>query len=211
MQCQVCGKYNPTHLHACQRCGAPFAASALAQAPTTPALTLNPLRQQRRIPALVFSLLLASLLVLVGVAGVRAASNFSAALRPPTAADLAARVCTALTTQQYGLLTGSMDPTPVPTIAPGPYSAATLAAQLRGLDARSGPVKSCAYKPLVLAPTARTTATAGATATAAPPAIAQFALTVQRTRAKTPSSLLLTMRESRSGQWLLSRASNLLS
>jgi hypothetical protein len=99
-------------------------------------------------------------LILLGVAGAGSFSLLQQVTQVPTAADIAERVCTAYTTQNYQLLIDQIDPAPVAeaTTTPGIISSTgtfdttsqnQLINALKALDTSAGIVTSCQQHQIV--------------------------------------------------------------
>gem|GEM_PF-1861631 len=153
-------------------------------------------------------------LVLLGVAGAGSYALLQRITRQPTAADIAQRVCTAYTTQDYQLLINQIDPTPIANgntlpngiSSTGPFDATaqnTLINTLKGLDASAGPVTSCQQHQLSTPGTSTPGTSAGASA-----GTLQFIFIMRR--ANTPnvtySSVMNLVQHN--GQWMVARDSN---
>ena len=106
-------------------------------------------------------------LLLLGVAGASSYTLLQQVTETPTVTDIAERVCTAYTAQNYQLLINQIDPSPVAGATPlpggntasGPFDADAkneLVNELKSLDANFGPVTFCQQHQLVLNGTAPT-------------------------------------------------------
>jgi hypothetical protein len=158
-------------------------------------------------------MVLVTILLLLGVAGAGSFALLQQVTRMPTAADIAQRVCTAYTTQNYQLLINQIDPTPVaePTTTPGEISSNgsfdttaqnQLISTLKGLDKSAGIVTSCHQRQIVF------------TGSAANPGSVQFVFLMQRagtsngTSSGTYSSLMNFVQHS--DTWMVARDSNFI-
>jgi hypothetical protein len=152
-------------------------------------------------------MVLVIVLLLLGVAGAGSFALLQQVMRMPTAADIAQRVCTAYTTQNYQLLINQIDPAPVAeaTTTPGGISSTSafdstaknqLIATLKGLDKSAGIVVSCQQRQIVIK------------GSAANPASAQFVFLMHR--ADTPSVIYSSPMHfvQRGGTWMVARDSN---
>jgi hypothetical protein len=143
------------------------------------------------------------LLVLLGVAGAGSYSLLQQVTQTPTAADIAERVCTAYTTENYQLLIEQIDPAPVAaaTSTPGiisstgPFNTATqdqLINDLKALDKSAGTVISCQQHQIVFN---------GSTSV-------QFVFTMHRSgSSKVTYSSVMNFVQS-GGTWMIARDSN---
>ena len=148
--------------------------------------------QTRRRAARWFTAILALLLLATGLAAYQAVGLLRYALRPQTASDAAAEVCTTLSAQRYDLLVQQIDPAPTAE-APGPFNQQAqqrIIEQLRALDVAQGNVTHCLYKPVSQTGTA-----------------AQFAFIVERRRAPLPTGMLLTLHHTADSGWRIARVS----
>ena len=152
-------------------------------------------------------IVLVIVLVLMGVAGAGSFSLLQQVTQPPTAADIAERVCTAYTTQNYQLLIDQIDPTPVAeaTTSPGTISSTgtfDTAAQnqlintLKALDESAGIVTSCRQQQIVF------------TGSAANPTIKQFQFTMHRADSPTAAFTSLMNFVQHGGTWMVERNSD---
>ena len=149
-------------------------------------------------------------LMLLGGAGAGSYLLLQQVTRNPTAADVAQRVCTAYTTQNYQLLIDQIDPAPVagqnalPTgvSSSGPFNSqvkSELVDTLKSLDASAGPVTSCQQHQIAFK------------GTSARPTSIQFVFTMRR--ADTPKvaySAVMNLVRSNS-TWKITRDSNFTS
>lgn len=138
------------------------------------------------------TIVLALLLLLIGVAGAGALKLLVHAMRPPTSADTAQLVCTAFQRQDYPLLIQQIDTAPVPPATTGRFDAAALSAQLANLDATDGTVTACKYIKI------------GANDNPA-----QYSFTLQRSRAKSLTSLVVYVIHESDGSWKIRSDSEL--
>lgn len=147
------------------------------------------------------TLALIVVLLLLGAAGGGSLALLQYAMRQPTAADIAQRVCTAYQTQNYDLLVAQIDPTPIPPNNLSDFASArsVLVAQLRSLDASAGQVTSCSQKCLTYPGTAPN------------PNQQQcaFVMTRSRTPAK-PFNTLMTLVHGSNAGWRVARNSNFI-
>jgi hypothetical protein len=147
------------------------------------------------------------LLILLGGAGAVSYVLLEQVTRNPTAADVAQRVCTAYTTQNYQLLIDQIDPTPIAgqgilpssVSSSGPFSSqvkSELVDTLKSLDASAGPVTSCQQHQLAFK------------GSSARPTSIQFVFTMRRadTPKVTYSAVMNFVR--RNGTWMITRDSN---
>ncbi|MGO8948720.1 MAG: hypothetical protein ACLQUY_13920 [Ktedonobacterales bacterium] len=106
-------------------------------------------------------------LSLLGVAGAESYAVLQQVTRTPTVTDIAERVCTAYTTQNYQLLISQIDPSPIAgsstlpsgVSSSGPFNTTAkneLISELKTLDVSFGPVISCQQHQLVYSGTAPT-------------------------------------------------------
>lgn len=169
-------------------------------APVQPegALRVEPPREPRQ-SALALTLVLALLLLVVAAGAYEASELLRQAVRPLAPNDLAALTCTAFTTQNYGLLTAQIDPTPVAPTASGPFNSQQVVNRLAQLDTALGKVSKCGYSPV------------GATGSASAATRQQFVLEMWRAHAPTiPSGVTLIVRKAATGRWMISRESSFL-
>lgn len=149
-------------------------------------------------------------LMLLGGAGAGSYLLLQQVTRNPTAADVAQRVCTAYTTQNYQLLIDQIDPAPItgqnslPTgvSSSGPFTSqvkSELVDILKALDASAGPVTSCQQHQLAFK------------GTSAHPTSIQFVFTMHRadTPKVTYSAVMNFVRSN--GTWKITRDSNFTS
>lgn len=142
--------------------------------------------------------LLAVALLAVGAGGVKAATLLAHATRQQTSADLAALTCHALSTQDYGLLTAQVDPAPQPPRATGTFNAAKTSATLSAEDKSEGRVSHCTYEQVSFV------------ANSSHGKVANFALTIKRTKSSAITGALLIVQQHTDGSWHIGRASSLL-
>ncbi len=149
-------------------------------------------------------------LMLLGGAGAGSYILLQQVTRNPSAADVAQRICTAYTTQNYQLLIDQIDPTPIAGqgILPsgisssGPFNSqvkSELVNTLKSLDASAGPVTSCRQHQLAFK------------GTSANPTSVQFIFTMHR--ADTPKVTYSAVMNfvHRQGTWMITRDSNFTS
>jgi len=149
-------------------------------------------------------------LMLLGGAGAGSYLLLQQVTRNPTAADVAQRVCTAYTTQNYQLLIDQIDPAPVAgqnslstgVSSSGPFNSqvkSELVDTLKALDASAGPVTSCQQHQLAFK------------GTSAQPTSIQFVFTMHRadTPKVTYSAVMNFVRST--GTWKITRDSNFTS
>jgi len=151
------------------------------------------------------TLALALALLLIGAAGAESAVLLERALRIPTAADIAQRVCTAYQRQDYDLLLDQIDPAPVPGMS-GPFdrnAKNTLVSQLKALDAQAGAVTSCTYTELAAGQAS------GQAAQQQVPARRQFLFSMKRARGSLYTAPM-TLLQQADGGWKVSRASSFI-
>ena len=147
-------------------------------------------------------------LLLLGVAGAGSYALLLQVTAAPTVTDIAERVCTAYTTQNYQLLINQIDPTPIPGATPlpggaspsGPFDANAknqLVSELQTLDVNYGPVVNCQQHQLVNGSGVADTSNS-----------AQFIFLMHRsdTPNVTYSCLMNFVRQS--GNWMVTRDSN---
>jgi hypothetical protein len=141
---------------------------------------------------LTISLTLAALVVLTGIGAVRAAELLQHAVRPSASATgVAATACTAYSTQNYALLTGQIDPTPVPPSNNDPFNPAVVQTQLRALDKIQGTVQRCDLGHLT------PNSTGG-----------QYPISLHRSHTSGPITVVLIVRVQTDGTWKISRETN---
>ena len=146
----------------------------------------------------VFMLVLAGL----GLAGYKSLDLLRAEMRVPTQNDIATQVCTAYEQQNYGLLMGLIDPTPIPPATTGTFGPAAqkaLTAELQALDANSGKVVNCSASRLQFGNVS------------APGKRLQY--TFVMVRAKDPAqpfSQIMTFIQQADGSWKIARNSNFI-
>lgn len=187
MKCPKCGRRNAAGAETCTRCG-----TLLRSAPVGSGASAGRRGSPRRM-----TLALALLLAVVGVGAAQSASLLQRAVVPEvTAGDIAGRVCSALLTQNYTLLTNQIDPTPEPPTAPAPFDAKALGDALRALDESAGKVTSCQDRQVSAAASSQVS-------------VANFAVTVQREKLPVPQGILLILTRRPGQGWKVSRASNL--
>jgi hypothetical protein len=150
-------------------------------------------------------------LLLLGVAGAGSYQLLQQVTRMPTAADIAERVCTAYTTQNYQLLVSQIDPAQVPeaTSTPGvisstgPFDTAAqnqLISALQGLDKSDGIVTSCQQRQIVVNGSTGSSGSGGT----------QFVFLMHRADSpKVTYSFLMNFVQS-GGTWMIKRDSNFI-
>jgi hypothetical protein len=138
------------------------------------------------------TIVLALLLAAVGVAGAGALKLLVHAMRPPTADDTAQLVCTAFQRQDYNLLLQQIDTAPAPPATTGRLDGTVLRAQLASLDSSDGTVTSCKYVKIGTSDTP-----------------AQYSFTLQRTNARTLTSLVVYIFQEPDGSWKIRSDSEL--
>ncbi|MEO7002523.1 MAG: hypothetical protein ABI068_11905 [Ktedonobacterales bacterium] len=155
--------------------------------------------REPRQSALALTLTLALLLLVVGAGAYEASNLLRQAIRPLTPNDLAALTCTAFTTQNYGLLVGQVDPTPLAPTATGSFSGQQVINRLTQLDTALGKANKCGYSPVGDA--SLTPATNRQ----------QYVLELWRVHTPTiPSGLTLIVQKTTVGRWMISRESSFL-
>lgn len=181
MECPACGRHNWPGTQHCVQCGATLGASAAKPSRATPRQTLT------------VTLVLAACLVLVGVSGIGAQNLLRHAMRPRTAGDAAALLCTALRNRDYDTLISQIDPAPVPPAASGAFDGRALQAQLQALDTAQGPVTSCGYQLISASGTTD-----------------QFAYTIHRARTTVAIGMLVEVKRQPDGNWKITRRSTFI-
>lgn len=187
MKCRNCGAINTSSARVCKNCGEPLAVSAQAREAMRAQEVIEGQSSRRA------SAILAILLILVGIGGWQATGLLIHAMRPATAADIAARTCTALTTRNYDLISAQVDTTTLPdiTVRVDPKQ---IASQLRAEDDAQGAVTSCTAQEIALAP--------------ARDDQAEFILLIARPKAAGRGSITLFLRKRGDDVWVIRRDSN---
>ncbi len=149
------------------------------------------------------------MLSLLGVAGAISYSLLQQVTQPPSVTDIAERVCTAYTTQNYQLLISQIDPSPITGITPaassvspsGTFDASlknSLVSQLKTLDVNFGPVTSCQQHQLVFK----------GTVTPAPKV--EFVFDMHRSGTPNVTYSCVMSFVQHSGSWMITRDSNFI-
>lgn len=146
------------------------------------------------------TVVLLSVLLLMGAAGAGSYWVLGNAQRPTGVANLAQRVCSAYQHADYDGLIAVIDPAPVPPKVPGDFTGAaqaSLKATLRSLDSRSGAVTACTSAP---------SPSAGGSSS---PTRVQYTFTMTRAKSSGhPLSLLMTFVREKNGTWEITRDSD---
>lgn len=191
MRCPRCGRLNSAGAWDCEYCGADLE-GASAQPPTRTSTVAS------RSSGLALTLILAGALALAGVGAVQASGLLQHALRTASAGDLAAQVCTDLTTQNYHALTSQIDPSSDLPSTPSDLDPATAAAAFQTRDSSAGKVSTCQYQQVSFV------------SSSSHGAVANYALTIRRGQQQASQSLVLVLIQQPDGTWKIARSSNLL-